>query len=110
MRGSLNVLDVWLLFVFDAAVGQFLRGDCLVSVLELTTSLPVPVQAAYVFEAGHFFIGKFGNDFEHLATVAVHAEDLVAEELLLEEDLLENVRADDEAANNPFSRLGVLPQ
>jgi hypothetical protein len=72
------------------------------AILELTTALPVPVEAAHILETGHFLISEFGYDFEHLSTVTVHTEDLVAEQMLLEEDLLQNEGADNEATDDPF--------
>jgi hypothetical protein len=72
------------------------------AVLELATALPVPVEAANILKTGHFLISEFGYNFKHLSTVAVHTEDLVAEQVLLEEDLLKNEGSDDEATDNPF--------
>ena len=58
------------------------------TIFELATSLPMPVESAHIFEASHLFISEFSYDFEHLSTIAVHSENLVAEQVLLEEDLL----------------------
>jgi hypothetical protein len=101
--GSLDVLDVWFFFVSDSAIGEFLSSNWLAAaILELATALPVPVEAAHILETGHFLISEFGYNFEHLATVAVHTEDLVTEQVLFEEDLLKNEGSNDKATDDPF--------
>ena len=62
----------------------------------------MPVQAAHILETGHFLISEFSYNFEHLATVAVHTEDLMAEQVLLEEYLLKNEGSDNETTDDPF--------
>jgi len=101
--GSLDVLDVGFFFVCNTAICELLSGDWFAAtVFHLATALPVPVETTNIFETSHLFVSEFSYDFEHLSTVAVHAENLVTKEVLLEENLLENEGANDEAANNPL--------
>ena len=83
MRWSLNVLDVRLLFEFDASVVKFLVGDHFeVTSAESVPSLPVPGHSACELQASHFFVRQVRDDLERVATISIVSEDIILLEVL----------------------------
>lgn len=70
----------------------------------------MPVETTDILKTSHLFVCEISDDFEHAATVAIDTEDVVVKQLGLEEAFLENNRSNDEAADNPPSTFGILPQ
>jgi hypothetical protein len=70
----------------------------------------VPVETTDILKASHFFVGEISDDFKHAATVAINTEDVVVEQLGLKEAFLEDNRSNEEAADNPLSIFGIVPQ
>ena len=81
MWRALNILDVGLFLVLDAAVRQLLLRDGLSSVEHLAGAFPVPIQAASVLKTSHFFISQSSDDLQHAATIAVEAEHFMVQKL-----------------------------
>lgn len=106
---SFDILDVGFLRHFNAAVGQLLIADLIFAIEGRARASPVPEEASLELESRHLFVGEVGDDLEHVATVAVDAEDVFVDEVRPPDSLLEEERASDEATDNPLSLLGVFP-
>jgi len=103
VRWSLDVLDVWLGWDLDSAVGELLVRNGLLALHKLTGALPVPGEATHVLQTGHLLVSQVSDDLEHVATVSVLTEDVLSDELS-SEGALPDEGASEEAADN---ELGV---
>ena len=108
VRGSLHVLDVRLRLDLNSAVSKLLIADAVLVITATAGASPVPVHAAGELQARHLLIRQVGDDLEHVAAVAVDAEDVVVDELRLPEAFLEEQGAADERSDGPLRLHGVL--
>ena len=88
MRWSLDILYVLLLFRLDTTIRQLCVVDLILAIEAGAGASPVPVQSADVLQTRHLFIGEVSQDLDHVATVAVNAEDIFIYQGLSPDSLL----------------------